>query len=98
MYWSVWEARGAAARLETAHMDGAARRSLLARGLHWPSGLALAGGALYWCDTYLNKIERLLLASGERQLVAADLPSQPLLKPYGLALYEGECAPSRRRR
>ncbi|KAH9629926.1 hypothetical protein HF086_017441 [Spodoptera exigua] len=74
-----------AARLEAAHMDGGARRTLLADDLHWPSGLALSDdGYLYWCDTYLNRVERLELRSGRRQLVTSDA-----VKPYGLALYEG---------
>lgn len=90
MYWAVWAGGAGAGRLEVAHMSGRARRVLLGADLHWPGGLALAGGALYWCDTFLNKIERLQLSSGARQLVAADAAHAPLLKPYGLAVYEGE--------
>lgn len=41
------------------------------------------------CDTYLNKIERLVLSSGTRQLVARNTLQTPVLKPYGLALHEG---------
>ncbi|KPJ14343.1 Low-density lipoprotein receptor-related protein 1B [Papilio machaon] len=95
MYWSVWaSAVTARGRIETANMDGSRRRTLLDSDLHWPNGLAYHQDTdtLYWCDTYLNKIERLRLrADGrhERELVARDEPAAPLRKPYGLALYEG---------
>lgn len=53
-------------------------------------------GELCRCDTYLNKIERVLVtATGElapgaqRELVARQTPDFPLSKPYGLAVYEG---------
>ncbi|CAH2098009.1 unnamed protein product [Euphydryas editha] len=98
MYWSVWASvQGARARLEVAAMDASRRRTLLDGELHWPNGLALLlpERVLYWCDTYLNKIERVLVtAAGElapgarRELVAHEKPDFPLFKPYGLAVYE----------
>ncbi|GBP98523.1 Low-density lipoprotein receptor-related protein 1B [Eumeta japonica] len=50
---------GGARRISAARMDGAEPRTLLAEDLHWPNGLTLlrATNTLYWCDTYLNKIE-----------------------------------------
>ncbi|CAG5013242.1 unnamed protein product [Parnassius apollo] len=95
MYWSVWaSAVSARGSIESAYMDASRRRTLLDTDLHWPNGLALDTNTdtLYWCDTYLNKIERLRMsADGNhvRELVAKDEPSAPLKKPYGLALYEG---------
>lgn len=97
MYWSVWAhlGGGAGSRIETARLDGSARRVAVAGRLHWPNGLALTADAtqLYWCDTYLDKIERLELATGARVLVAEHSPATPVLKPYGLALYDGGCRP-----
>ncbi|XP_060807225.1 prolow-density lipoprotein receptor-related protein 1 [Amyelois transitella] len=89
MYWSVWASSASGGRLETALMDASERRTLLDKDLHWPNGLALYQEYLYWCDTYLNKIERLELSSGKRELVLRDAPQTPVLKPYGLAVYEG---------
>lgn len=92
MYWSVWASAATAhGRIETARMDGTGRRTLVGDDLHWPNGLTLhsAPGALYWCDTYLDKVERLTLATGERRTVARDSPAAPVLKPYGLALVDG---------
>lgn len=100
MYWSVWaSAGGAGSRIETAGLDGSARRLLVAGELHWPNGLALSADAaqLYWCDTYLDKIERLELATGERRVLAAHSPATPVLKPYGLALHDGRYRGARRR-
>ncbi|XP_038218676.1 low-density lipoprotein receptor-related protein 1-like [Zerene cesonia] len=100
MYWSVWEgASGGRGRIEVANMDGSQRRVLVGAGLHWPNGLVLDAVRqyLYWCDTYLNKIQRLhVTASGgaaagaEPQLVLASTPQVPISKPYGLALYNGD--------
>lgn len=102
MYWSVWASMsgGAGSRIETARLDGSARRVAVTGALHWPNGLALTADAtqLYWCDTYLDKIERLELATGARVVVAEHSPATPVLKPYGLALYDGRCATSSRAR
>ncbi|XP_045762403.1 prolow-density lipoprotein receptor-related protein 1-like [Maniola jurtina] len=98
MYWSLW-AGAAAARgaLQAARMDASRRRTLLDEELHWPNGLALdhRQSYLYWCDTYLNKIERVrvtplgeLAPGAARELLARQAPDFPLSKPYGLALYE----------
>ncbi|KAJ2938967.1 hypothetical protein O0L34_g17783 [Tuta absoluta] len=92
MYWSVWASAVAAkGRIEAARMDASARHTLLDTDLHWPNGLAInyEENVLYWCDTYLNKIERMSLPSGKRELVAQHSDQHPLMKPYGLALYEG---------
>ncbi|CAG9131327.1 unnamed protein product [Plutella xylostella] len=92
MYWSVWAgATGSRARLEAADMAGGGRRTLVAERLHWPNGLVidLEKQHLYWCDTYLDKIERVELVGGARRVVLRDSPAAPLLKPYGLALYDG---------
>ncbi|XP_049880284.1 low-density lipoprotein receptor-related protein 1 [Pectinophora gossypiella] len=92
MYWSVWASAVAArGRIEAARLDASSRRTLLDTDLLWPNGLALDldKNVLYWCDTYLNKIEKMALPAGKRELVAQNTAQTPLLKPYGLALYEG---------
>lgn len=91
MYWAVWSGSGGpSSRIETARLDGSARRVAVIGDLHWPSGLTLSadGVYLYWCDTFLDKIERLELATGARQPVGAR-PDVHMLRPYGLALYDG---------
>ncbi|CAK1543699.1 unnamed protein product [Leptosia nina] len=102
MFWTVWEGAGGGAsggRIETAQMDGSRRRLLVHAALHWPNGLVhdSEAGYLYWCDTYLNKIERLRVtvegdaaAGATRETLATNSPSLPLSKPYGLALRYGE--------
>ncbi|KAI8432508.1 hypothetical protein MSG28_013509 [Choristoneura fumiferana] len=50
MYWSVWTTSSSpTGSIETAQMDGSARRTLVT-GLHWPNGLVLQTDArlLYW--------------------------------------------------
>ncbi|CAH0717531.1 unnamed protein product, partial [Brenthis ino] len=99
MYWSVWAGLdgGGAARIEAAAMDASRRRALLADDLTWPNGLVidLQTHYLYWCDVYLNKIERILVTSSgdvapgaKRELLLKNTPETPLSKPYGLAVYE----------
>lgn len=52
MYWSAWAKGGAAGAggglLMRARMDGSRARALLDADLHWPNGLALHEGVLYW--------------------------------------------------
>ncbi|CAG9793152.1 unnamed protein product [Diatraea saccharalis] len=87
MYWSVWGGEKGGL-IERAHMDGGDRSHLVHTQLHWPAGLALHRDYLYWCDIYLNKIERLSLSSKMREVVVSNSPTTPVLKPYGLAIYE----------
>ncbi|GBP36075.1 Low-density lipoprotein receptor-related protein 1 [Eumeta japonica] len=96
MYWTQWASAGAlgaarAGRISAARMDGAEPRTLLAEDLHWPNGLTLlrATNTLYWCDTYLNKIESMNADGTGRRIVAQHSAGTPLSKPYGLALHEG---------
>ncbi|OWR53521.1 putative very low-density lipoprotein receptor [Danaus plexippus plexippus] len=98
MYWSEWWSAGpSGGRILSGSMDGSGRRPLITDDLRWPAGLVLDSPhmTLYWCDTYLNKLERVrVTSSGEkapgavRELVAAHTKQLPILKPYGLALYE----------
>ncbi|KAL4716494.1 hypothetical protein ACJJTC_015922 [Scirpophaga incertulas] len=100
MYYTVWAEPGTvvddanvthgAAYIQRASMDGSRTSIVAFRGMHWPSGLALhpQRDLLFWCDTFYNKIERLDLAIGKREVFVEDTLNTPLKKPYGLALYE----------
>ncbi|XP_003371813.1 putative Low-density lipoprotein receptor domain class A [Trichinella spiralis] len=98
LFWADWSeivsAPGAsvnrpAASIERANMDGTGRRPLV-RGdhqLHWPNGLTLdyTHHWLYWCDAFLDRIERIRFDGSDRQLVLTDAPTHP----YGLAVFDG---------
>ncbi|KRX38253.1 Prolow-density lipoprotein receptor-related protein 1 [Trichinella murrelli] len=98
LFWADWSeivsAPGAAANrpaasIERANMDGTGRRPLV-RGdhqLHWPNGLTLdyTHHWLYWCDAFLDRIERIRFDGSDRQLVLTDAPTHP----YGLAVFDG---------
>ncbi|KAF9408214.1 hypothetical protein HW555_012024 [Spodoptera exigua] len=83
LYWTD----AALGTVSAARLDAPGVRRVLVRDadyLHYhPRAITLhpANG----CDTYLNRVERLELRSGRRQLVTSDA-----VKPYGLALYEGQ--------
>jgi sugar lactone lactonase YvrE len=71
MYWSDW-ANGASQRgkIERAWMDGSNRQVFVEKDLHWPNGLSLdyLERKLYWCDAYLDKIERIGLDGSHREV------------------------------
>ncbi|XP_048001348.1 prolow-density lipoprotein receptor-related protein 1 [Leguminivora glycinivorella] len=92
MYWSVWASSSTPkGSIETAAMDGSGRRVLVSDDLHWPNGLVIQSDEqmLYWCDTFLNKIESLDLATNKRTTIVA-APTVNVQKPYGLALIDGD--------
>ena len=84
MYWSD---RGLSPKIEQANMDGSARTTLVSSGLMWVDSLAMdyQNRLLYWCDAYLNKIERVDL-QGNNRVVILDL-SLDSMHPIGLALF-----------
>lgn len=84
MYWG---SRGSSPKIEQANMDGSARITLVGSGLLWVNALTLdyQNRLLYWCDAYLDKIERVDLQGNNRVLIR-DL-SLYLLHPFGLALF-----------
>ena len=83
MYWSDW---GSSPKIEQANMDGTARTALVSSGLIWVNSLALdyQNRLLYWCDAYLDKIERVDL-QGNNRVRLLDL-SFGDVHPFGLAL------------
>ncbi|KAF4524352.1 hypothetical protein B566_EDAN007528 [Ephemera danica] len=88
MYWSDW-ANGASQRgkIERAWMDGTNRQVFVEKNLHWPNGLSIdyTGKKLYWCDAYQDKIERIGLDGGHREVL---FQGKQLDHPYGLAYYD----------
>ena len=84
MYWSN---REISQKIEQANMDGSARTTLVSSGLRWVNSLAMdyQNRLLYWCDAYLNKIERVDL-QGNNRVVILDL-SLDSMHPFGLALF-----------
>jgi len=84
MYWG---GRGLSLKIEQANMDGTARKTLVSSGLTWVNSLAMdyQNRLLYWCDAFLDKIERVDL-QGNNRVVILDL-SLDSLHPFGLALF-----------
>lgn len=72
------------AKIERANLNGGDRRPLVKSQVHWPNGLAidygsgignkdgsdkmLSQGWLYWCDAYMDRIERVRFDGSERQV------------------------------
>ena len=84
MYWG---GRGVSLKIEQANMDGSARTTLVSSGLTWVNSVAMdyQSRLLYWCDGYLDKIERVDL-QGNNRVVILDLSSDSM-HPFGLALF-----------
>ncbi|XP_069131266.1 low-density lipoprotein receptor-related protein 6-like isoform X2 [Argopecten irradians] len=56
IFWSDW---GTNATIERANYDGSGREVIVDSGIIWPNGLVLDGDHLYWCDAYLDVVERI---------------------------------------
>lgn len=78
-------------KIEQANMDGSGRAVLVGSELVWANSLALdySNRLLYWCDSTLQRIERVDL-QGNNRLVILDLSSYNYKSynwhPFGLAL------------
>lgn len=68
MFWTDW---GKKARIEFAHMDGHARRTLVSDHILWPTGLAIdyQSRRLYWTDAKKLTIEAIDLNGRHRKTV-----------------------------
>ena len=66
-------------------MDGRNRKEVIG-GLHWPSGLALdmQNELLYWCDTWVGRVERASYSGRDRTVLNSGPPLAS--RPYGLTL------------
>ncbi|XP_075238130.1 LDL receptor protein 1 isoform X2 [Lycorma delicatula] len=88
MYWSDW-ALGTIrhGKIERAWMNGSNRQVFVSADLQWPNGLTIdyVTNHLYWCDAYLDKIEKIRLDGSSREIV---FQGQQLDHPYGLAYYD----------
>lgn len=71
MYWSDWSSSNALnGKIETAWMNGDQRKVFVDTELQWPNGLTIDyfNRKLYWCDSYLDKIERISLSGIDREV------------------------------
>ena len=73
MYWSDWSTvskGGSSAKIGRAWMDGSNQAVFVQDNLHWPSGLNIdaKNKRLYWCDGYLDVIERINLDGTIREV------------------------------
>ncbi|XP_062842266.1 low-density lipoprotein receptor-related protein 1 isoform X2 [Trichomycterus rosablanca] len=71
LFWTEW---GQYPRIERSRLDGSERAVLVNVSISWPNGISIdyEEGLLYWCDARTDKIERILLETGEkRELVLA---------------------------
>ncbi|KAJ9584467.1 hypothetical protein L9F63_021192, partial [Diploptera punctata] len=84
MFWSDWGVNG---RIESASMDGTARRVLVHTMVQWPTGLAIDYPArrLYWTDPKAHTIESVNLKGWDRQVVKR-FPNRE--KPYKMEVFE----------
>ncbi|KAG8233902.1 hypothetical protein J437_LFUL005230, partial [Ladona fulva] len=88
MYWSDWASGGnLKGKIERSWMDGRQRTVFVDDQLQWPNGLSLdyVAQKLYWCDAYLDKIERIGLDGTGREVV---FHGKQLDHPYGLAYHD----------
>ena len=63
---------------------------LLNSNLHWPNGLTIDydNSILYWCDTFVNKIESLSYLSSGKTRKTIFSKHELVSRPYGLTLLE----------
>jgi hypothetical protein len=71
MFWTDWvSSTSQKGKIEQAWMDGTNRKSLIESQLQWPNGLSIdyIEKKLYWCDAFLDKIERAGLDGSNREV------------------------------
>lgn len=78
MYWTDWstvlkvDADGEehSGKIERADMDGNNREVFRSHNLQWPNGLSIDyyDKMLYWCDSYLHRIERISLDGSKHEV------------------------------
>jgi len=74
MFWTDWvSSTSQKGKIERAWMDGTNKLSLIDKDLQWPNGLSIdyVGKKLYWCDAFLDKIERAGLDGKGREVCNA---------------------------
>ncbi|KAK2718097.1 hypothetical protein QYM36_006775 [Artemia franciscana] len=98
LYWSEWSTTLGSrdtleptydGRIEMAWMDGSNQKTVISSNLHWPNGLVIdkTSQKLFWCDVYLEKIERANLDGSNRELILS--VGDWLSHPYSLAVHDG---------
>lgn len=71
MFWTDWvNSASQKGKIEQAWMDGTNRKTLIESKLQWPNGLSIdyVDKKLYWCDAFLDKIERSELDGSNREV------------------------------
>ncbi len=95
LFWSDWPSGPMMSakwgKIDTAWMDGTNRRTIVEEDTLWPNGLTLdnvPGGRrrLFWCDSYLQKIESIDLETMERR-THISAKTHDISRPYGLAYH-----------
>ena len=97
MYWSNWPQGPPLAqnleeggKIEVSWLDGSHRETFLSEDIIWPNGLSIDFEAdrLYWCDSFLQRIESLSLSKTDRKVHLSHATSAHLVQPYGLAFHQ----------
>jgi DNA-binding transcriptional ArsR family regulator len=91
MYWTDYSSNP---KIETSHMDGSNRKTLIGANLKSPTGLAIDFKLrkLYWADEGTGKIESISL-SGENRVAVYDISQENgnnKRAPFGLAFNRGK--------
>lgn len=87
MYWADWASTANhSGKIEKAWMDGTHREVFVKNELQWPNGLTIdfITKKLYWCDAYLDKIERINFDGTDREIIFS---GELLDHPYGLTYF-----------
>ena len=98
MYWSNWPEGPPLANLEgeeggkieVSWLDGSHRETFLSEDIIWPNGLSIdfKASRIYWCDSFLQRIESLSLSKMDRRVHLSHATSTKLVQPYGLAFHQ----------
>ncbi|VDP49187.1 unnamed protein product [Soboliphyme baturini] len=76
LFWSDWTDLNeiglgrSVAKIESSYLDGSGRKAIIDSMIHWPNGLAIDydDGWLFWCDAFLDRIEKSRFDGGDRQV------------------------------
>jgi len=82
MFWTDW---GASSKIETAHLNGENRHTIVSSSLGWPNDIALdySSQKIYWVDASIHKIEY----ANYSGLGRGYLLHKPEIHPFGVDIY-----------
>ena len=77
-------------KIEVSWLDGSHRKVFLGEDIIWPNGLSIddIGQRIYWCDSYLQRIESMSLSKADRRLHLSHKVESRLNQPYGLTFHQ----------